>query len=139
MASYRHLSRVLVMQSFFEYEARAGDLKEILQNNVDHQEIPLVFPDFAFNLIRKIESRYAEIRSLIKKHAPEWPVEKISPVDRAILFLGICELIDPEKDVPPKVAIDEAVELAKNYGDDNSGKFVNAVLDAILRERGLAI
>ena len=89
---------------------------------------------FAENLLKKIEKNYGVIRGLIKKHAPEWPVEKMDPVERSILFLGICELIDPEKDVPINVAINESIELAKSYGDENSGKFVNGVLNAVAHD-----
>ncbi|MBI5412527.1 transcription antitermination factor NusB [Candidatus Peregrinibacteria bacterium] len=132
MSTHRHLSRVLVMQSFFEHEARGTDLSVILKRALsDDYGKAVQDHDFAFQLCKKIETHYASIRSLIKQYAPEWPVEKINPLDRAILFVAICELIDPAKDVPPKVAINEAIELAKAYGDANSGKFINGVLDAI--------
>ena len=135
MASWRHLSRVIVMQSFFEYEARAGDLEEILTYNLDEYGTKITERGFAENLARKIESNYAKIRELIKKYAPEWPVDKMDPVERAILVLGICELIDPEKDVPVNVAINESIELAKTYGDGNSSKFINGVLNAVAHDK----
>ncbi len=134
MASWRHLSRVIVMQSFFEHEARAGDLKEILAYNLDEYGEKITERDFAENIADKIEEQYATIRELIRKHAPEWPVDKMDPVERAILVLGICELIDPEKDVPVNVAINEAIELAKTYGDESSGKFINGVLNAVAHD-----
>lgn len=134
MASWRHLSRVLVMQSFFEHEARGGDFSEILDYNLDEYGEKITEKDFAHNLAKKIEKHYAEIRELIKKHAPEWPVEKMDPVERAILILGTCELIDPEKDVPVNVAINESIELAKTYGDEASGKFINGVLNAVAHD-----
>ena len=134
MASWRHLSRVIVMQSFFEHEARAGDLKEILAYNLDEYGEKISERDYAQNLVSKIEAHYAEIRELIMKHAPEWPVDKMDPVERAVLVLGICELIDPEKDVPVNVAINEAIELAKTYGDESSGKFINGVLNAVAHD-----
>ena len=134
MASWRHLSRVIVMQSFFEYEARAGDLEEVLAYNLSEYGDRISDTSFAENLAKKIEKNYAAIRQLIKKHAPEWPVDKMDPVERAILVLGICELIDPENDVPMNVAINEAIELAKTYGDESSGKFVNGVLNAVAHD-----
>jgi len=135
MASWRHLSRVIVMQSFFEHEARGGDLEEILAYNLDEYGDKISDRDFAENLTRKINENYANIRELIKKHAPEWPVDRMDPVERAILVLGICELIDPEKDVPINVAINESIELAKTYGDESSGKFINGVLNAVAHDK----
>lgn len=135
MASWRHLSRIIVMQSFFEHEARGGDFKQILEYNLSEYGEKVSETSFATNLSEKIEENYADIRSMVKKHAPEWPVEKMDPVERAILFLGVCELIDPEKDVPVKVAINEAIELAKTYGDENSGKFINGVLNAVAHDK----
>jgi len=135
MASWRHLSRVIVMQTFFEYEARGGNLVEILEYNLKEYGNKITETDYAKNLIKKIDRNYSPIRALIKKHAPEWPVEKMDPVERAILVVGICELIDPEKDVPVNVAINEAIEIAKTYGDDNSGKFINGVLNAVAHDK----
>ena len=135
MASWRHLSRVIVMQSFFEHEARGGDLDAILAYNLNEYGEKVSDTSFAENLSKKIEKNYADIRAMIKKHAPEWPVEKMDPVERAILFVGVCELIDPEKDVPVNVAINEAIELAKTYGDESSGKFVNGVLNAVAHDK----
>ena len=134
MASWRHLSRVIVMQSFFEHEARGSDLMAVLAYNMEEYGKKISDTSFAESLAKKIEKNYADIRMLIKKHAPEWPVEKMDPVERAILVLGVCELIDPEKDVPINVAINEAIELAKTYGDDSSGKFVNGVLNAVAHD-----
>ena len=125
------------MQSFFEHEARAGDLREILSYNLDEYGEKISDRGYAENLAKKIEKNYARIRELIKKHAPEWPVDKMDPVERAILVLGICELIDPEKDVPVNVAINEAIELAKTYGDESSGKFINGVLNAVAHDKTL--
>ena len=134
MASWRHLSRVIVMQSFFEHEARGCDFDEVLDYNLDEYGEKITDKTFAENLAKKIEKNYADIRSLIKKHAPEWPVEKMDPVERAILVLGVCELIDPEKDVPVNVAINEAIEIAKTYGDEVSSKFINGVLNAVAHD-----
>ena len=134
MASYRHLSRVIVMQSFFEHEARGGGFLEVLDYNLAEYGMQIPDKTFAHQLAKKIQKHYPRIRELIKKYAPEWPVEKMDPVERAILVVGACELLDPEKDVPIKVAIDEAIETAKTYGDENSGKFVNGVLNAIAHD-----
>ena len=135
MASWRHLSRIIVMQSFFEHEARGGGLEQILEYNLSEYGEKVSETSFVTNLAKKIEENYADIRFMIKKHAPEWPIEKMDPVERAILFLGVCELIDPEKDVPVNVAINEAIELAKTYGDENSSKFINGVLNAVAHDK----
>jgi len=137
MASWRHLSRVIVMQSFFEHEARGGGFLEILEYNLGQYGEKISDHTFANNLSNKIESNYARIRELLTTYAPEWPVEKMDPVERAILILGICELLDPEKDVPVNVAINEAIELAKTYGDESSGKFINGVLNAVAHDKSL--
>lgn len=131
MASSRHFSRVLVMQSTFESEARGGDLLEILKYHLRESGDLVQDPTFAYHLAEKIKKHLPQILALIQEHAPEWPLEKMDPVERAILVLGISELLDPEKDVPVAVAIDEAIEIAKTYGDENSGKFVNGVLNAV--------
>ncbi len=131
MASARHLSRVIVMQSFFEHEARGGDFQQILDYNLKEYGFDIPDPEFAHHLAKKMEQHYAAIREIMKKHAPEWPLEKMDPVERAILVLGISELLDPEKDVPVNVALNEAIEMAKTYGDEMSSKFINGVLNAV--------
>lgn len=131
MASSRHLSRVIVMQSFFEHEARGVDFDEVLRRNLKEWGQDMKDPSFAVNLGDKMLKHLKKSQALIVKHAPEWPLDKLDPVERAILTLGITELLDPEPDVPVNVAINEAIELAKTFGDDNSGKFVNGVLNAV--------
>lgn len=131
MGSWRHLFRVIVMQSFFEYQARGVDLFKVLERNLKDQSDKIKDTAFAHELAKKIEEHEAKITSLIEKYAPQWPLAKMDPVERAILYVGVCELIDPGKDVPLNVAINEAIELAKTYGDENSAKFVNGVLNAV--------
>lgn len=139
MASWRHLSRVIVMQSFFECEARAGDFMTILDYNLEEHADQISDKTFAEHLAKKIEKNYPRIRELITIHAPEWPIERMDPVERAILVVGICELMDPEEDVPVNVAINEAIELAKTYGDENSGKFINGVLNAVAHDESVKV
>ncbi len=135
MASWRHLSRIIVIQSFFESLARGNPLDGILEYNLKEYGIKISDSTFARNLVKKIKKHQKKIEKLIKKHAPEWPIDKMSPVDRVILTLGICELIDPEKDVPVNVAINESIELAKTYGDENSSKFINGALNAVAHDK----
>ncbi len=134
MASWRHLSRVIVMQSFFEYLARSKELNDILSYNLKEYGSQIEDVDFAKGLAEKMQRDQKKIDKLIKKHAPEWPLEKMNSVERVILTLGICELINPEEDVPVNVAINESIELAKTYGDENSSKFINGVLNSVAHD-----
>lgn len=134
MASWRHLSRVVVMQSFFESQQRPADLDEVLSYNLKEYGSKIEDPSFAKALAKKMKRDQKKIDKLIEKHAPEWPLEKMNPVERVILTLGISEILDPEKDVPLNVAINEAIELAKMYGDNNSGKFINGVLNSVAHD-----
>ncbi len=127
------------MQSFFEFLTKKRKLDEILKYNLKEYGEKIEDATFAKNLTKKMKRDQKEIEKLIKKYAPDWPLEQMNPVERVILILGISELIDPEKDVPPSVAIDEAIELAKTYGDDNSGKFVNGVLNSVLNDDNLKV
>jgi N utilization substance protein B len=91
--------------------------------NVDDQP-------FALQLLQKVVTNHKKIRSTIEKYAPEWPWEKIAPVDRAILEVSVAELLY-DKDIPALVAINEGIELAKEYGTESSSKFVNGVLSSL--------
>lgn len=143
----RHLSRSIVLQTLFEWdflsqEAKAKDfgdkeLKEILKRNI--KEFAPGFEDdvFVFALLEKILKKRIMIDEIIGKAAPDWPIDKISVIDRNILRIGLTELLfGDRKEVPPKVAINEAIELAKTFGGENSGKFVNGVLGAVYKEIG---
>jgi N utilization substance protein B len=122
------------MQSFFEHLARKADLKEVLKYNFEEYGDKIEDTAFAENLASRMRQFQEPLEKIIVKHAPEWPLEKMNPVERVILLLGSCELLDPSKDVPPSVAINEAIELAKTYGDDNSGKFINGVLNSVAHD-----
>ncbi len=94
-------------------------------------------PDFVRKLMEGVIKHKGEIDKIIEKAAPEWPLEQIAVVDRNVLRIGLYELLYADREeVPPKVAINEAIELAKNYGGPNSGKFVNGVLGTVYREIG---
>ncbi len=136
----RHLSRSIVLQSLFEWDFRNlsdASIADILQRNVD--EFAPGMGDFSFvkNLGDGILKKRKDIDTIIEKAAPEWPLDKIAMVDRNVLRLGLYELIfGDRKEVPAKVAINEAIELAKSFGGDTSGKFVNGVLGAVYKEMG---
>lgn len=139
MPSNRHLMRIVVMQSLFEWEFRAPAEPEapmqILEAQLNEFKDRVSNTDFARTELAGILEHLAEIRSVVTRFAPEWPLEQIAPVDRAILYIGVYELrhADPA-DIPPVVAINEAIEVAKEFGGDNSGKFVNGVLSSVYKE-----
>ena len=131
----RHISRVLVLQSLFAWDFNKTQDNPVKILNYTKKEFTPSDDEenFALNLLKNIVERWKELNNLITKHASEWPLKQISIVDRNILRIGIYEL-KYEQDIPPKVAINEAIELAKNYGGDNSSKFVNGVLGTIYNE-----
>jgi N utilization substance protein B len=132
----RHLSRTLAMQSLYQWDFNGADDKEldnILQYNLSEFASGFNDEGFSAHLIKGVVKNKKEIDKLIGKYATEWPIEQITIVDRNILRIGIYELkLDPE--IPSKVAINEAIEVAKAYGGESSGKFVNGVLGAIFKE-----
>lgn len=131
MTSSRHLGRVIVLQSLFAYEFHGGNPKAVISYVSKEFEGKISDLSFAFELFQGVLKHIPEIHTLITTYAPQWPIEKIAPVDRAVLEIGIFEMLH-SKDVPAVVAIDEAIELAKSYGNENSQKFVNGVLNAVL-------
>ncbi len=137
----RHLSRSIVLQTLFEWDFNGAkqdiDLKEAVQRNIKEFAPGLEDDAFVFSLAEQVEKKRTVLDEIIKKAAPDWPIEKISVVDRNILRIGLAELLWSERSqVPPKVAINEAIELAKTFGGENSGKFVNGVLGAVYKEMG---
>lgn len=137
MAS-RHLSRSVAMQSLYEWDflgMEKGALEGITEKNIEDFGKGLESNDFIWSLIRGVEGKIEEIDQIIAKTAPEWPINQINILDRNILRIGIYELLYEKVDeVPPKVAINESIELAKNFGGESSRKFVNGVLGTIYRE-----
>ncbi len=110
------------------------NLKKVFARNIDRYKKAIDDRDFIEVLVLGVDSRQKEIDAIIVPVAPEWPIEQIARMDRVILRMGIYELLFSQ-DVPPKVAINEAVELAKAFGGDNSSKFVNGVLGTVLRNK----
>ena len=136
MAS-RHLSRSIVMQSLYEWDfsAKSGNLKNIVEKNIKEFGPGLEDQGFVWQLIDGIAEKLPKLDEVIEKAAPEWPISQINIVDRNVLRIGIFELLFGNKEeVPPKVAINEAIELAKNFGGESSGKFINGVLGTIYKE-----
>ncbi len=136
----RHLARSIAMQSLYEWDFKGKkdeNLDEIVKKNIEEFAPGLEDDSFVYHLAKQTLANRGKIDPLIEKCAPEWPLEQVTVVDRNILRLGIYELIFGNyEDVPPKVAINEAIELAKSFGGESSGRFVNGVLGTIYRELG---
>lgn len=134
----RHLGRQVAMQTLYEWDFKKGkavDLAEIIERNIEKFD-KSIDGKFVRDLVEGVLGKIKIIDKLIEKSAPEWPLEQIAGVDRNVLRLGIFELLfGNSEEVPPKVAINEAIELAKAYGGQSSGKFVNGVLGTIYREK----
>ena len=140
MSANRHLGRIVALQTLYEQDFRREvndpglDLEDVLARNIGRYEETIEDKAFIESLVRGITSKETELDDIIRPVAPEWPIEQIARMDRIILHIGVYELLF-EKGVPPKVAINEAVELAKAFGGDNSSKFINGVLGTVLRNK----
>src|SRR3989344_6215652 len=132
----RQLARSVVLQSLYEWDfyKQKGDLTKILERNLQEFAPGIGERDFAWRIMKGVVEHMAEIDKIIEKAAPEWPIEQIAIIDRNALRVGLYELLyaDPQE-IPPKDAINEAIELAKTFGGETSGKFVNGVLGTIYR------
>lgn len=139
MASNRHLGRIVALQTLYEYEFRkqaedqTTDLDEILNRNLDRYKDEIDDTEFVSGLVHGVNDKSAELDEKLQPMAPEWPLAQISRIDHSTLRLGLYELLHLAEKVPPKVAINEAVELAKAFGSDNSSKFINGVLGTAYR------
>lgn len=128
----RHLSRIIAMQSLYEWDFRGtSDLDEITARNMEHMG-ENADEEFIYRLVNGVKEKAREIDEMIVRVAPEWPLDQISVVDKTILRIAILELLFNDE-VPPKVAINEAVELGKTFGGENSSKFINGVLGTLYR------
>ena len=139
MASNRHLGRIVALQTLYEREFRlqAGDdsveVGQILDRNLDRYQEAIDDKTFVEQLVQGVIDYIKDLDSKLQPIAPEWPLEQIARIDLTVLRLGLYELLHCGDSVPPKVAINEAVELAKSFGSDNSSKFINGVLGTAFR------
>lgn len=138
MASNRHLGRIIALQTLYEQDLRieAGDqtfnLKEVTDRNINRYSEMVDDVDFVRELIVGVDAHATELDAKLQPVAPDWPIEQIARMDRLVLRIGLYEL-ESGTGVPPKVVINEAVELAKSFGGDNSSKFINGVLGTLLK------
>lgn len=145
MASNRHLGRVIVLQSLYEYECRTlardpeVDLDTIIAKNIEPYEGTLGDTEFVYELTHKVVENFDTLDTALAPMAPEWPIAAISAIDRNVLRMGLYELSECQDTVPPKVAINEAVELAKAFGSDSSSRFVNGVLGTAFKKLGITV
>lgn len=140
MASNRHLGRIIVLQSLYEYEFRTkagdgtADIDSIAAKDIEPYTKALGDTKFVYELAEGVAGKLDKLDESLQPMAPEWPLQTIAAIDRNILRMGLYELQYRGDTVPPKVAINEAVELAKEFGADNSSKFINGVLGTAYRK-----
>ncbi len=140
MASNRHLGRIVALQTLYEYDFRVSsteqtpDLAEILGRNIDRYRETIDDKAFIKNLVRGTQENSEKLDKIIAPIAPEWPVDQIARIDKIVLRIALHELLIDD-DVPPKVIINEAVELAKAFGGENSSKFINGVLGTAYKQK----
>jgi N utilization substance protein B len=133
----RHLIRTVILQTLYEWDfyQQEKDITNILERNLAEFAPGIDEPEFAWRILQGIAAHLPEIDNILTRAAPDWPIDKIAVIDRNILRIGLYELLFADhQEVPPGVAINEAVELAKNYGGPNTSRFVNGVLGTIYRE-----
>ena len=140
MASNRHLGRIVALQTLYEYNFRrdagdeAADIRDILERNLERYADKIDDKDFVERLVNGVEKEAHQLDEQIAPIAPEWPLSQIAAVDREILRMSTYELREFGDFIPPKVAINEAVELAKSFGSENSSRFINGVLGTLWRQ-----
>lgn len=138
MASNRHLGRIVALQTLYEFDFRNWDktrpsIDKILDRNIEQFSGQIDDKKFVKDLVAEVSTREKELDKTIEPIAPEWPVDQIARMDKIILRMALYELLAGE--IPPKVIINEAVELAKSFGGDNSSKFINGVLGTAYKQQ----
>jgi len=138
MASNRHLGRIVALQSLYEYEFRHTpdapvDIDVVIERNMDRYKDDIGDAAFVGELARGVIDSVEKLDEVLQPLAPDWPLAQVARIDRNILRIGLYELLYKQEDVPARVAINEAVELAKSFGSDNSSKFINGVLGTAYR------
>jgi transcription antitermination protein NusB len=140
MASNRHLGRVIAFQTLYEQEFRLDSddkkfkLDDVLNRNINRYKGMVDDTDFIITIVNGVNDKASELDAQLQPIAPEWPIDQIARMDRIVLRMGLYELTYLV-DTPTKVVINEAVELAKAFGGDNSSKFINGVLGTIYKNK----
>ncbi len=139
MASNRHLGRIIVLQTLYEeiFRKECGDknfsIDTVLERNISRYRANVEDREFIANLASGVSKQAKDLDAKLQPIAPDWPLDQIAKIDHIVLKIGAYELVN-HPDVPPKVVINEAVELAKGFGGDNSSKFVNGVLGTLFKQ-----
>jgi len=135
--SVRHAARIAALQALFEIDCAGHDPVQVIERLLAETDISEAGANFARDLVHGVVGRRPELDRLIARYAPEWPVDQIAIIDRNVLRMSVYEiLIGP--DTPTKVAINEAVELAKEFGSESSSRFVNGVLGSLVAGEPMA-
>lgn len=135
----RHIARSIALQSLYEWDfyGRKGSLEDIVERDLKEFAPELDEADLARRIVLGVAEQLDKLDTIIQKAAPDWPIDQIAIVDRNVLRVGLYELLfSNPQEVPPRVAINEAIELAKGYGGANSSRFINGVLGTVYRELG---
>jgi N utilization substance protein B len=127
----RRKTRVVALQVLYESDSVGHDVEQVLEGRIEYAGLSGSSDKFARSLVHGVLANRKEIDKIVSGFAPSWPIEQMALVDRNILRIAVCEIVIG-KTTPPKVAINEAVELAKTYGSDSSSKFVNGVLGSVM-------
>ncbi len=139
MSANRHLGRIIALQTLYEQDFREEcqdkdfDLEQTLARNISRYRDTLEDRDFVEQLVKGVSKHREDLDKILQPIAPDWPISQIARMDRVVLRIGAYELLY-SKNIPPKVVINESVELAKSFGGDNSSKFINGVLGTVLRQ-----
>ena len=138
MASNRHLGRMVALQTLYEYDFRNSptdpvNISEVTKRNLEKYKEDIEDTDFIYRLVDGVISHLEELDNTLRPLAPDWPLEQIARIDRNVLRIGLYELLYCKDDILARVALNEAVELAKLFGSDNSSKFINGVLGTAFR------
>lgn len=134
----RHRARIAALQALFEIDCTGHNPTLVIERRIEEGNLPESGATFARELVLGVNAHQEEIDALIGRYAPEWPVDQVAIIDRNVLRISIYEILMRD-DTPTKVAINEAVELAKQFGSDSSGRFVNGVLGSLVAKESASI
>lgn len=133
MKSARRQARTMVLQALYETDTVHHDPQQVIDNRLAEELPGVEWESFARHLFFTVLQNKAQLDTIIQQHAPEWPLEQVSIIDRNLLRMALCEMT-VTRDAPVKVVINEAIELAKDFGSDSSPRFINGVLGSIVNK-----